>query len=75
MMNKSPQTLLAEIQANSGLGQTALATLLGIAQPTVSRILSGRVDCRGSTLTAIQQLHKKFRRRQQQAAVNGGINA
>jgi predicted transcriptional regulator len=73
MMNKSPQTLLAEIQANSGLGQCALATLLGIAQPTVSRILSGKADSRGSTLTAIQQLHKKVRRKKT-VPVAGGIS-
>jgi predicted transcriptional regulator len=66
MMNKSPQTQLAEIQANFGLGQTALAVLLGVTQPTVSRILSGRADCRGSTLVAIQQLHKKLHRKRQQ---------
>lgn len=73
MMNKSPQTLLAEIQANSGLGQCALATLLGIAQPTVSRILNGKADCRGSTLTAIQQLHRKTKRKKT-AHVEGGVS-
>lgn len=63
MMNKSPQTQLAEIQA-SGLGQVAVATLLGVSQATVSRIINGQSDCRGSTLTAIQQLHASvFRKR------------
>jgi len=72
-MNNSPQSRLAEIQAKTGLGQTALAALLGVSQATVNRIINGQMDCRGSTLSAIQSLHAKVsRKRKAKGAVQAG---
>lgn len=56
-MDKSHQAKLAEIKAHTGLSEVALAQRLGVSQPTVNRILNGQVDCKGSTLVAIDHLY------------------
>jgi predicted transcriptional regulator len=58
-MSKDITTLLAEIQAETGWSQPRIADELGTSQPTVNRILKGQDDCKGSTLKAIERLHKK----------------
>jgi len=57
-MDKNISTLLNEIKAESGWSQPRIAAVLGTSQPTVNRILKGQTDCKGSTLRAIEVLHR-----------------
>ena len=59
MTPKDPQTLLSEIQSATGWSQPRIAAELKVSQPTVNRLLNRQLDCRGSTLTAINALHRK----------------
>jgi transcriptional regulator with XRE-family HTH domain len=58
-MNKTISTLLQEIKAETGWSEPRIADELGTSQPTVNRILNGQPECKGSTLRAIEALHKK----------------
>jgi predicted transcriptional regulator len=58
-MDKDISTLLQEIKAATNWSEPRIADELGTSQPTVNRILNGQEDCKGSTLKAIQELHKK----------------
>ncbi|WP_082989091.1 helix-turn-helix domain-containing protein [Janthinobacterium psychrotolerans] len=57
-MDKSISTLLREIKAAKGWSERAIADKLGVSQPTVSRILNGQIDCKGSTYRAINALFR-----------------
>jgi predicted transcriptional regulator len=57
-MDKNISTLLTEIKDATGWSEVKIATELGTSQPTVNRILNGQVDCKGSTLRAISDLHR-----------------
>lgn len=56
-MDKDISTLLREIRAATDWSEPKLAEEIGVSQPTVNRILNGQVDCRASTLRAIEALH------------------
>jgi predicted transcriptional regulator len=56
-MDKDIGTLLREIKSVTGWSEPRIAQKLGTSQPTVNRILNGQVDCKGSTLRAITELH------------------
>lgn len=58
-MDKDIATLLQEIKSETGWSEPALASELGISQPTVNRILNGQPDCKINTFLAIKALHKE----------------
>lgn len=58
-MNKNISTLLKEIKLETGWGEVRIAAELKVSQPTVNRILKGQQECKGSTLKAIEDLHKR----------------
>lgn len=58
-MDKNISTLLKEIKAETGWSEPRIAEELGTSQPTVNRILNGQDDCKGSTMRAIESLHKR----------------
>jgi predicted transcriptional regulator len=58
-MNKPISTLLQEIKVETGWSEPRIADEIGTSQPTVNRILKGQEECKGSTLRAIEALHKK----------------
>jgi len=57
-MEKDIGTLLREIKTTTGWSEPRIAQKLGTSQPTVNRILNGQMDCKGSTLRAITELHR-----------------
>ncbi|MBH2071701.1 hypothetical protein [Janthinobacterium lividum] len=57
-MDKDISTLLREIKAITTWSEPKIAAELGTSQPTVNRILNGQLDCKGSTLRAIIELHR-----------------
>jgi transcriptional regulator with XRE-family HTH domain len=57
-MEKDICEMLKEVKAKTGWSETDLAQEIGVTQPTVSRILNGQKDCKGSTFIAIAKLHK-----------------
>jgi predicted transcriptional regulator len=58
-MDKPISLKLHEIKAETGWSEPRIADELGTSQPTVNRILNGQVDCKGSTLRAIDALHSR----------------
>jgi predicted transcriptional regulator len=58
-MDKPITELLHEIQQATAWSQPKIAIEVGVSQPTINRILKGQVECKGSTLTAIRNLHVK----------------
>jgi predicted transcriptional regulator len=59
-MDKDICTLLKEIKVESGWSETHIAREIGTSQPTVNRILNGQLDCQGSTLLSIVNVHKRI---------------
>jgi predicted transcriptional regulator len=57
-MEKDICEMLKEVKAKTGWSETDLAQEIGVTQPTISRILNGQKDCKGSTFIAIAKLHK-----------------
>lgn len=58
-MDKDICALLREVKAETGWSEPRIAIEIGTSQPTVNRILNGQTDCKGSTLRAIEDLHKR----------------
>lgn len=58
-MDKDICTLLQEIKAGTNWSEPRIASEIGTSQPTVNRILNGQLDCKVSTLRAIEDLHKR----------------
>lgn len=58
-MDKKISTLLQEIKTETGWSQTRIGQEIGATQPTVNRILKGQKECIGSTLRAIEALHRR----------------
>jgi len=57
-MDKNISTLLREIKDATQWSEPKIALEIGTSQPTVNRILNGQGDCKGSTLRAINELHR-----------------
>lgn len=57
-MTKDLPTLLKEIKDSTKWSEPRIAEEVGVSQPTINRILNGQIECKGSTLLAIQALHK-----------------
>ncbi|MEI5996807.1 hypothetical protein H3V53_06215 [Paraburkholderia bengalensis] len=57
MEPRTPSEMLAEIKAETQLGEIGLAKRLGVSQPTVNRILRGQPNCSSKALLAIQRVH------------------
>lgn len=57
-MDKKISTLLREIKDATQWSEPKIAVEIGTSQPTVNRILNGQEDCKGSTLRAINDLHR-----------------
>lgn len=60
MNTLTPSQQLADIKARTGFAENAIADRLGCSQPTVNRILSGKSDCKASTLLKIQSWHTEL---------------
>lgn len=58
-MDKTITKLLTEVKTETGWSESRIADEIGTKQPTVNRILNGQGDCKGSTLRAIEALHKR----------------
>lgn len=58
-MDKNISALLREIKDATGWTEPRIASEIGTSQPTVNRILNGQLDCKGSTLRAIVDLHRE----------------
>ncbi len=51
--------MLSEIKEKPSLSEARIGDLIGVSQPTVSRILNGQADCKVKTWKAIVELHSQ----------------